>query len=98
MPEQFGAQPFRLEEATIEALHTAIKSGQITCVDIVQHYIDRVRVYNGIASALVTPDGAPVPEAPGAVRAQAPLCFPTATVKASKILPDLDKYKGPPLD
>ena len=38
------AQPFRLEEATIEELHAAIKSGQITCVEIVQHYIDRVRV------------------------------------------------------
>ena len=92
------AQPFRLEEATIEELHAAIKSGQITCVEIVQHYIDRVRAYNGVASAPVTPDGAPVPAAPGAVRAQAPLRFPTATVKASTILPDLDKYKGPPLE
>src|SRR5206468_2582608 len=43
-------------------------------------------------------DGAPIPEAPGAVRAQAPLRFPTATVKASAVLPDLDKYKGPPLE
>ena len=65
------AQPFRLEEATIEELHAAIKSGQITCVEIVQHYIDRVRAYNGVASALVTQDGAPVPAAPGAVRASA---------------------------
>src|ERR671924_401937 len=91
-------KPFRLEEATIEELHAAIQSGQITCVAIVQHYIDRVRAYNGVASVLVTPDGAPVPEATGAVRAQAPLCFPTATVKASTILPDLDYYKGPPLE
>jgi len=98
MTEQLGAQPFRLEEATIEALHAAIKLGQTTCVAIVQHYIDRVRAYNGVASALVTPDGAPVPEAPGAVRAQARLRFPTATVKASTVLPDLDKYTGPPLE
>ena len=100
MTAQLGAQeqPFRLEEATIEELHAAIKSGQTTCVAIVQHYIDRVRAYNGVASALVTQDGAPVPEAPGAVRAQAPLRFPTATVKASTVLPDLDKYKGPPLE
>jgi amidase len=28
----------------------------------------------------------------------APLRFPTQTVKASTILPDLDKYKGPPLE
>src|SRR5262245_43674669 len=91
-------KPFRLEEATIEELHAAIKAGRITCLEIVQHYIDRVRAYNGVASALVTPDGAPVPEAPGAVRARAPLRFPTATVKASSVLPDLDQYKGSPLE
>jgi Asp-tRNA(Asn)/Glu-tRNA(Gln) amidotransferase A subunit family amidase len=100
MTEQRGAQetPFRLEEATIEALHAAIKAGQTTCVAIVQQYIDRVRAYNGVASVLVTKDGAPIPEATGAVRAQAPLRFPTATVKASTILPDLDRYTGPPLE
>src|SRR5215470_14378568 len=98
MTAQFGAQPFRLEEATIAELHAAIKSGQTTCVAIVQHYIDRARAYNGVASALVTQDGAPVPEAPGMVRAQVPLRFPTATVKASAVLPDLDTYKGPPLE
>src|SRR5215510_5532543 len=100
MTAQLGAQekPFRLEEATIEELHAALKSGQTTCVAIVQHYINRVRAYNGVASMLVTEDGALVSEAPGAVRAQAPLRFPTATVKASTILPDLDKYTGPPLE
>src|SRR5438093_10702403 len=100
MTAQLGTpeKPFCLEEATIEELHAAIKSGQTTCVAIVQHYIDRVRAYNGVASALVTPDGAPVPEAPGAVRGQARLRFPTATVKASTVLPDLDKYTGPPLE
>jgi amidase len=100
MTAQLGTQdrPFRLEEATIEELHAAIKSGQTTCVAIVQHYIDRVRAYNGVASVLVTKDGTPVSAATGAVRTQAPLRFPTATVKASTILPDLDKYKGPPLE
>src|SRR5258708_22477109 len=34
-----------------------------------------------------------VSEATGAVRATAPLRFPTETVKASTILPDLDKYE-----
>src|SRR5262245_30829418 len=90
--------PFRLEEATIEALHTAIRSGQITCVAIVQHYLARARAYNGVASMLVTTDGAPIPDATGAVRAQAPLRFPTHTIQASTILPDLDRYLGPPLD
>ena len=98
MSAQSGAQPFRLEEATIEELHAAITSGRTTCVAVVQHYIDRVRAYNGAASVLVTEDGAPIPEAPGAVRAQAPLRFPTATVKASAVLPDLEKYKGPSLE
>src|SRR5215813_729822 len=100
MTAQLGAQekPFRLEEATIEELHAAIKAGQTTCIAIVQHYIDRVRAYNGVASALVTPDGALVSEAPGAARAQAPLRFPTVTVKAAAVLPDLDKYTGPPLE
>jgi amidase len=90
--------PFRLEEATIDDLHTAIRSGATNVVAVVQHYLARVRAYNGVASALVTPDGAPVAEAAGVVRAGAPLKFPTQTVKASTILPDLDKYQGPPLE
>ena len=87
-----------MEEATIAELHAAIQSGQTTCVEIVQHYIDRVRAYNGVASVLVTADGAPIPEATGAVRARAALRFPTQTIKAATILPDLDQYKGPPLE
>ncbi len=89
---------FRLEEATIDDLHQAIRSGATTVVAVVQHYLARVRAYNGVASALVTPGGAPVAEATGVVRAGAPLKFPTQTVKASTILPDLDKYQGPPLE
>jgi amidase len=90
--------PFRLEEATIGRLHNAIKGGRTSCVAVVQHYIDRARAYNGVCSTLVTKSGAPVPEAAGAVRAGAPLRFPTETVKASTIFPDLDKYQGPPLE
>jgi len=91
-------KPFRLEEATIDELHEAIKTGQTTCVAVVRHYIERARACNGAASLLVTEDGGPVPETTGVVRATAPLRFPTATVKASAILPDLDKYKGPPIE
>ena len=90
--------PFRLEEATIEQLHRAIRAGQTNCVAVVQHYIERARAYNGVASVLVTEDGAAIPEARGAVRALAPLRFPTATVRASSILPDIDKYRGKPLE
>src|ERR1700688_3109521 len=89
---------FRLEEATIADLHEAIRAGNITLVEVVQRYLDRARAYNGVACLLLTEDGANVPEAKGATRALAPLQFPTETVKASTILPDLDKYKGPPLE
>ena len=89
---------FQLEEATIAELHQAIKAGETTLFAVVQHYIDRVRKYNGVASLLVTKDGAQVAEAQGTVRAQTPLRFPTQTVKASDVLPDLEKYKGPPLE
>jgi len=91
-------KPFRLDEATIAELHAAIQSGRTTCVAVVQHYIDRVRAYNGVASLLVTEDGVPVPEARGAVRATTPLRFPAQTIKASTVLPDLHKYKGPALE
>jgi amidase len=93
MPELFV-----LEEATIDELHAAIRAGQITCVDVVQDYIARARAYNGVCSLLVTETGAPVSEAAGPVRAGTPLRFPTETVKASAVLPGLDKYKGPPLE
>ena len=90
--------PFQLEEATIGRLHAAIKAGQTTVVAVVQQYLDRARAYNGVASMLVTEDGMPVAEAPGVVRGGAPLRFPTETIKASDILPDLEKYQGPPLE
>ena len=98
MLEKTKTQSFRLEEATIDDLHAAIRSGVTTVVAVVQHYLARVRAYNGVASALVTEDGAPVAPATGVVRAGGALKFPTETVKASTILPDLDKYKGPPLE
>jgi amidase len=91
-------EPFRVEEATIDELHEAIRAGRTNCVDVVQQYIARVRAYNGVASLLVTEDGAPVPEASGAVRAGAPLAFPIDTVAAARLFPDLDKYRGKPLE
>src|SRR3954467_3037828 len=90
--------PFQLEEATISELHEAIRAGRTSLTQVVRAYIDRARAYNGVPSLLLTEDGAPVPAVAGAVRATAPLRFPTETVKASTILPDLDKYKGPPLE
>jgi len=91
-------QDFQLEEATIDEVHAAIRAGDITCVEIVQHYLERVRAFNGVASVLVNEDGAAIAEATGTVRGGAALRFPTATVKAASLLPDLDRYKGPPLE
>src|SRR5260370_20695680 len=89
-------RPFRLEEATIAELHAAIRAGQTTCVAVVQQYIERARAYNGVASLLVTEDGARVAEATGTVRAGAPLVFPTETAAASTLFPDLHQHQGPP--
>ena len=89
---------FQLEEATIADLHAAIREERTTVTAVVQGYLARVRAYNGVASRLVTQDGGPAPEAKGVVRAGAALRFPTETVPASTILPDLDRYQGPPIE
>jgi Asp-tRNA(Asn)/Glu-tRNA(Gln) amidotransferase A subunit family amidase len=90
--------PFHLQEATIAGIHTAITTGQTSCRAIVEAYINRAKAYNGVCTSLVTADGAPIPASTGAVRAGAPLVFPTQTVAASTLFPDMDKYAGPPLD
>jgi Asp-tRNA(Asn)/Glu-tRNA(Gln) amidotransferase A subunit family amidase len=92
------AGTFQIEEATIAGVHRAIKQGQITCRQVVQAYFERAKAYNGVSNALLTADGATIPQAYGTVRAGAPLKFPTQTVKASTLLPDLDKYTGPPIE
>lgn len=91
-------EPFILEEASIDDMHAAIRAGKVTLTEIVRRYIDRVRAYNGTACMLVTEDGQPVPDTPGTVRGGAPLNFPTQTIPVSDVLPDLDRYKGPPLE
>jgi Asp-tRNA(Asn)/Glu-tRNA(Gln) amidotransferase A subunit family amidase len=89
---------FQVEEASIASIQAAIRNGQTTCQQVVQAYINRAKAYNGVCTALVTADGAPVPQKFGPVRAGAPLKYPTATIAASKMIPDLDKYKGLPID
>src|SRR3954468_5436085 len=93
-----AADKFQLEEATIEGIHNAIKSGQISCKGLVQAYMDRVKAYNGVCTTLVTSKGGSIPAATGTVRAGAPLRFPTKTTAASSFLPNLDQYAGQPLD
>ena len=89
---------FRLEEATIASTHKAIQSGEITCQGVVQAYINRIKAYNGTCTALVTADGKPIKQAPGRILGGAPVKYPTATVKASTFIPDLDQYKGLPIE
>ena len=96
--ESTTAKSFVLEEATIADLHAAIRAGDVTVVEVVQHYIARARAFNGVASVLVTADGKAVPEASGTVRAGAPLRFPAQTVNAADVLPDIARYTGPPLE
>ncbi len=96
--EARAADGFRLEEATIGEIQGAIRAGRTTCQDIVKTYVARARAYNGTCTMLVTPDGAPTTVGQGAVRAGAPISFPTETRAASSFLPDLDQYQGPPLD
>ena len=92
------AAAFEIEEATIEGVHNAIKSGEITCKGVVEAYLERAKAYNGVCTALVTADGARVSPVKGYIRAGKALTFPTKTVKASTIFPDLDKYQGLPLE
>jgi amidase len=89
---------FQLEEASIQDIHNAIRKKETTCKGIVQAYINRAAAYNGVCTRLVTQDGAPIQQAFGAVRAGKPLKFPTSTIAASGILPNLNKYAGLPLD
>ncbi len=91
-------RPFQLEEATIADLHAAIRADRTTVLAVVRHYLARVRAFNGVASMLVTQDGADIPESVGATRAAQRLTFPTKTMRMTDLVPDLDKYKGPPLE
>ena len=95
---QSPAGPFRVEEATISDLHRAIQEQRTTCTAVVQQYIERARAFNGVCTALVTKDGAPVSSATGVVRAGSPLTFPPTTVPVSSVLPSFDQYAGLPLE
>ncbi len=41
------AQQFRVEEATIAAIHAAITAKRLTTVQLVRLYLDRIKAYNG---------------------------------------------------
>jgi amidase len=99
-PVLVGAQQdqFRIEETSISAIHNAIRTGQTTCQQVVQAYLDRAKAYNGVCTALVTKDGAPIPPATGPVRAGAPIVYPTKTVPVSSVFPNFEQYSGLPFE
>jgi amidase len=92
------AAGFAVEEATIHDVQRAIQDGRTTCRGVVEAYLERARAYNGVCTALVTADGKAVPAVKGYVRAGKSLVFPTRTVAAATIFPDLSRYKGLPLE
>jgi Asp-tRNA(Asn)/Glu-tRNA(Gln) amidotransferase A subunit family amidase len=99
LPGSFpGRHSFHVEEATIADIHRAIQERQITCHDLVKAYVARAAAYDGPCTRLVTADGAPVPPSTGYVRAGSPIQYPTSTLAASEMLPDLADYAGPPIE
>jgi len=92
------AQQFHVEEKSITDIQDAIKSGQTSCKQVVQAYLDRAKAYNGSCTALLTKDGAPIPASTGMMRAGLLLKYPTKTVAASTVFPDLDQYDGLPIE
>jgi len=92
------SQQFHIEEASITDIQHAIQAGQTSCKQVVQAYIARAKAYNGVCTALLTKDGVPIPPAYGMVRAGTPIKYPTQTVPASTVFPDLAQYAGPALE
>jgi amidase len=92
------AQQFHVEEASIADIQGAIRSGKTTCEDVVRAYLARAKAYNGVCTALLTKDGAPIAPATGMMRAGSLLKYPTQTVAASTVFPDLDQYEGLPIE
>jgi amidase len=41
-----ASRPFRLEEATIDNIHSAFRSGEITCCGLVELYMVRIEAYD----------------------------------------------------
>jgi Asp-tRNA(Asn)/Glu-tRNA(Gln) amidotransferase A subunit family amidase len=92
------AQAFHVEESSIESSQRAIQRGETTCREVIAGYIERARAYNGVCTALVTSDGAPIAAAQGPVRAGAPIVYPTQTVAVDTLLPDYASYTGKPIE
>ena len=42
-----GGGSFALEECTIESIQSALKAGSLTCVQLVELYLARIKAFNG---------------------------------------------------
>ena len=51
-PAPQGAAPFQLLEATIDGIHAELRSGRLSCVRLVQSYLDRIAAYDQTGPAL----------------------------------------------
>ncbi|MGH9562548.1 MAG: hypothetical protein ACRD3S_13935, partial [Terracidiphilus sp.] len=83
---------FHIEEASITDIQNAIRSGQTTCEDVVRAYLARAKAYNGVCTALVTRDGAPIAQATGMLRAGSILRYPTQTVPVLSLFQAYNQY------
>ena len=98
MSEKNHTANFDVVESSIQDLHTAILQGKTTCVAVVEQYIARCNAYNSPSSLLVTADGGSIAPANGTIRAKKALDFPTQSVDAKELLPNLEEYQGKPLE
>src|SRR5438445_322003 len=51
-PQRGPATQFKLAEATVASIHAALSSGQVTCTQLVQMYLDRISAYDTQGPAL----------------------------------------------
>ena len=56
-PSPRGANKFHLLDATIDEAQQAIASGQLTCTQLVELYLARIKAYNGSCVSPTTPAG-----------------------------------------
>ena len=61
-----GGSSFALEECTIESIQSALKAGSLTCVQLVELYLARIKAFNGQSVRYGKPaDPPPLPDIAG---------------------------------
>ena len=89
-----AAAQFAIEEATIASIQAAIRDGQHHLPRVVEAYIERAKAYNGVCTALVTADGAPI-VTPARLRARRQAARRSRRDgRGLDGVPELDEYQG----